>query len=254
MLSLMDIQVCHESIDAVTVDSAWLDATDWTSFANLYWEEYRPKQLAVSFKAVADGGELHHDDLERAMEPFKLFINDDWIDEVYNGITQFSSLDCDEFVNFVGLYWTRMRQEFNTAFKMCDTDGSESIEVRELAGLLSAMGMEPLLPVIEEIFEEVDTDRSNSIELDEFHQFLRILKDREGFSLSEYERLMATFERFDLDQSQSLDTDEAFRSLRYMHYSITEEEARYLLEEVDPPDGRLDVQRYGDGKGSARTS
>ena len=60
------------------------------------------------------------------------------------------------------------KQEIKEAFDLFDTDGSGSIDAKELKVAMRALGFEPKKEEIQKMIADVDDDGSGSIEFDEF--------------------------------------------------------------------------------------
>eukprot|EP00553_Chaetoceros_curvisetus_P014369 CAMPEP_0204651622 /NCGR_PEP_ID=MMETSP0718-20130828/13658_1 /ASSEMBLY_ACC=CAM_ASM_000674 /TAXON_ID=230516 /ORGANISM="Chaetoceros curvisetus" /LENGTH=87 /DNA_ID=CAMNT_0051675415 /DNA_START=217 /DNA_END=476 /DNA_ORIENTATION=- len=59
-------------------------------------------------------------------------------------------------------------QEIREAFDLFDTDGSGSIDAKELKVAMRALGFEPKKEEIRKMIADVDKDNSGSIDFDEF--------------------------------------------------------------------------------------
>lgn len=67
------------------------------------------------------------------------------------------------------------------AFDLCDTDGSGTIDAKELKVAMRALGFEPKKDELKQIISEVDPDGTGAIE---FEDFQRIMAARMvGYSL-----------------------------------------------------------------------
>ena len=64
------------------------------------------------------------------------------------------------------------RQEIREAFDLFDTDGSGSIDAKELKVAMKALGFEPTKDEIKRMINDVDTDGTGSIS---FAQFLQMM-------------------------------------------------------------------------------
>ena len=59
-------------------------------------------------------------------------------------------------------------EEYREAFEVFDKDGSGTITVQELYQVITSMGQKCTLADAKEMIKEVDTDKNETIELDEF--------------------------------------------------------------------------------------
>jgi Ca2+-binding EF-hand superfamily protein len=247
MVGLMGIRIVPDVLQPLAASAAKLpfaNKEEWCNFANQYWAFQRSDILHGVFRRYMDDGEVHITELSNALEFLHIHVDPTWLKDVYEDLTQVNTLDYSEFIRFVNEYWHRSQKEYHEAFRKCDQDMSGAIDMFELSGLLAALDIMPLETVLAEIFAEVDVDGSGEIEFNEFQTFIRILHMREGFTLSEHNRLMATFRKFDLDKSGNLDMDEALKTLVYMHYSISRDEAEVIFKSFTSQHGGLTEREF----------
>merc|ERR1712146_114020 len=75
-------------------------------------------------------------------------------------------------------------QEMGEAFDLFDTDGSGSIDAKELKVAMRALGFEPKKEEIQKMISDVDDDGSGSIENDEILKAFRLFDDDETGKIS----------------------------------------------------------------------
>merc|ERR1712225_112297 len=68
------------------------------------------------------------------------------------------------------------KQEIKEAFDLFDTDGSGSIDSKELKVAMRALGFEPKKEEIQKMISDVDDDGSGTIE---YEEFLKMMTDEE---------------------------------------------------------------------------
>eukprot|EP00360_Condylostoma_magnum_P001515 CAMPEP_0168315720 /NCGR_PEP_ID=MMETSP0210-20121227/12478_1 /TAXON_ID=40633 /ORGANISM="Condylostoma magnum, Strain COL2" /LENGTH=106 /DNA_ID=CAMNT_0008291069 /DNA_START=9 /DNA_END=326 /DNA_ORIENTATION=+ len=89
------------------------------------------------------------------------------------------------------------KQEIKEAFDLFDTDGSGSIDARELKVAMRALGFEPRKEEVRRMIAEVDKDGSGTIEFPEFLEMMAVkLAERDP-----REEIMKAFRLFDDDES-----------------------------------------------------
>jgi Ca2+-binding EF-hand superfamily protein len=111
------------------------------------------------------------------------------------------------------------------AFSVFDTDNSGAISAVELGQVLKSLG-QPLNPTeIRDLIKEVDTDRSGSIDFDEF-KTLMIAKQGDRQS-----RLELAFSIFDKDHSGHITANEMQSVMS--QFGLTDVELNALIKEVD---------------------
>eukprot|EP00929_Paragymnodinium_shiwhaense_P077298 TRINITY_DN39806_c1_g1_i1.p1 TRINITY_DN39806_c1_g1~~TRINITY_DN39806_c1_g1_i1.p1 ORF type:complete len:1328 (-),score=266.44 TRINITY_DN39806_c1_g1_i1:295-4278(-) len=190
--------------------------------------------LLTTFHRLARDGEIHRQRLFEALEVSGVHCPmQPWIDDTFQSMSGYQSLDCDEFMNFVEAYKVRHHDEVTEAFrKHCDEDGGE-IDAADLRELLKNLGMTPMEDVLEEIIQEVDDNGTGALDFEEFEAVLALIFRREGFCKREFDRLVGAFVVFDADNSNTLDTHEVASALRYLNYHLDQETCHRIVQEVD---------------------
>jgi Ca2+-binding EF-hand superfamily protein len=198
------------------------------------------------FQKVQDDGQVHHDDLLSALELSGFHCPDqEWVDDVYYRITQYSAIGADDFVALVRLYALRQKQAFIEAFRRADTDGSNELERHELRDLLKGLGIEPMRHVLDEVFAETDADGKGTLDVIEFEAVMDLIRGREGFTKREYDEFTYVYKKFDFDRSDEIDTQELTAILGWLGYACDLKEAKDILAEVDVDhSGTLNPREY----------
>lgn len=60
------------------------------------------------------------------------------------------------------------REELEEAFRLFDREGDGQIETQELSNLLWSLGLQPSREEVEDLLVEMDADRSETVDIDEF--------------------------------------------------------------------------------------
>lgn len=198
------------------------------------------------FQKIQDDGQVHQDDLISALE-LSGFHNPDqeWVDDVYYRITQYSAIGADDFVALVRLYCLRQKQAFIDAFRRADTDGSNELDRSELKTLLKGLGIEPMRHVLDEVFAETDVDGKGTLDVIEFESVMDLIRNREGFTRREHDEFTYVYKKFDFDGSDEIDTQELTAILGWLGYACDLKEAKDILAEVDvDKSGTLNPREY----------
>ena len=87
------------------------------------------------------------------------------------------------------------KQEIREAFDLFDTDGSQTIDAKELKVAMRALGFEPNKDEIKKMIADIDKDGNGTIEFDEF---LAMMTAKMGERDSR-EEIMKAFRLFDDD-------------------------------------------------------
>eukprot|EP00913_Durusdinium_trenchii_P026129 g24512.t1 len=139
-------------------------------------------------------------------------------------------LALDEFAVVIHHFEVHRAQQIKAQFNQLDEDGSGAIDKGELRRLLWDTGYSVNRDTLDEIFDEVDKDKSGSVELKEFELVLKIVYDRFGFSRSEVKAFYTLFDRYDADLSGELSADELAGALGWCGHPTSIAEARDIIE------------------------
>jgi Ca2+-binding EF-hand superfamily protein len=117
-----------------------------------------------------------------------------------------------------------------SAFSVFDADGNGSISAQELGEVMRSLGQNPTPAQVRQLIQEVDTNRSGTID---FEEFKALMIGRQGDRIS---RLKLAFSVFDRDQTGH----------------ITKAELQQIMHQFDLSDAELDemiheVDEDGDG-------
>ena len=127
------------------------------------------------------------------------------------------------------------KQEIKEAFDLFDTDGSGSIDAKELKVAMRALGFEPKKEEIQKMIQDVDTDGSGQIEWDEFLKMMTTkLLNRDPM-----EEIKKAFKLFDDDNTGKISFKNLKRVAKELGEKITDEELQEMIDEAD---------RDGDGE------
>lgn len=167
------------------------------------------------------------------------------IDEVWTGITQYRTVDFEDFTNFVRAYIQATHQHYKASFEKYDSDGSGQIDHAEILCCLKEFNLDPMEHVVWELMHAYDTDKSGCLEYEEFVGLLDTLRRRQGFSTHDYVSLVHTFQRFDEDGSGTLDAGEFSMLLAYQGYSLRPIEAEKIVHDVDKDNsGSINLKQF----------
>eukprot|EP00441_Pelagodinium_beii_P043394 CAMPEP_0197627016 /NCGR_PEP_ID=MMETSP1338-20131121/5749_1 /TAXON_ID=43686 ORGANISM="Pelagodinium beii, Strain RCC1491" /NCGR_SAMPLE_ID=MMETSP1338 /ASSEMBLY_ACC=CAM_ASM_000754 /LENGTH=1038 /DNA_ID=CAMNT_0043197627 /DNA_START=1 /DNA_END=3117 /DNA_ORIENTATION=- len=198
------------------------------------------------FKKLQDHNEIHNDDLPRALELSGFAaVQRKWVDDIFWGMSEYSTIEIDDYLRFMKMYQTKQHKEYEIAFRACDEDGSGFVESAELAELLRSFGIEPMSHVLQQAIEEVDEDGRGELDLEEFKNLMRMLVTREGFSRDEYENFVCIYQRFDRDGSGTCSTKELSSILNWLGYSVPADVVAQIAGEVDVDgSGEIDEREF----------
>ena len=127
------------------------------------------------------------------------------------------------------------KQEIREAFDLFDTDGSGTIDAKELKVAMRALGFEPKKEEIKKMISDIDKDGSGTID---FNEFLEMMTAKMAEKDSR-EEILKAFRLFDDDESGKISFKNLKRVAKELGENMTDEELQEMIDEAD---------RDGDGE------
>merc|ERR1712137_131632 len=127
------------------------------------------------------------------------------------------------------------KQEIREAFDLFDTDGSGTIDAKELKVAMRALGFEPKKEEIKKMISDIDTDGSGTID---FQEFLEMMTAKMSQKDSR-EEILKAFRLFDDDETGKITFRNLKRVAKELGENMTDEELQEIIDEAD---------RDGDGE------
>ncbi|KAI3892884.1 hypothetical protein MKW92_037485 [Papaver armeniacum] len=121
------------------------------------------------------------------------------------------------------------RQEIREAFELFDTDGSGTIDAKELNVAMRALGFEMTEEQITQMIADVDKDGSGAIDFDEF---VYMMTDKMG-ERDTKEELMKAFRIIDQDENGKISASDIQRIAKDLGESFTDREIEQMIDEAD---------------------
>ncbi|KAL3773843.1 hypothetical protein ACHAWO_002208 [Cyclotella atomus] len=133
------------------------------------------------------------------------------------------------------------KQEIREAFDLFDTDGSGTIDAKELKVAMRALGFDPSKEEIRKLISQVDTDKSGTVN---FPEFLNMMTTKMGERDSR-EEIIKAFRLFDDDETGKI----SFRNLKRVAVelgeTISDEELQEMIDEADRDgDGEVSQEEF----------
>jgi len=120
-------------------------------------------------------------------------------------------------------------KEIKDAFNLFDTDGSGSIDAKELQVAMTALGFEPKKEEIQQMIAGIDKDGSGTIE---FEEFLAMMTEKmEGKDSNE--EMIKAFKMFDEEGKGKITIENLRRVAKDLGEIISEEELHQMIDEAD---------------------
>uniref|UniRef100_A0A8C5JGW2 Centrin 1 n=1 Tax=Junco hyemalis TaxID=40217 RepID=A0A8C5JGW2_JUNHY len=112
------------------------------------------------------------------------------------------------------------QREIRDAFELFDTDGSGSIDVKELKVAMRALGFEPKKEEIKKIISDIDKEGTGKIS---FSDFLAVMSQRMAEKDSK-EEILKAFKLFDDDETGKISFQNLKRVAKVLGENLTDEE------------------------------
>ncbi|NXA79533.1 CETN2 protein, partial [Thryothorus ludovicianus] len=134
-----------------------------------------------------------------------------------------------------------LQQEIREAFELFHTDGSDSIDVKELKVAMRALGFEPKKEEIKKIISDVDKEGTGKIS---FTDFLAVMSQKMAEKDSK-EEILKAFKLFDDDETGKISFKNLKRVARDLGENLTDEELQEMIDEADRDgDGEVSEQEF----------
>lgn len=127
------------------------------------------------------------------------------------------------------------RQEIKEAFDLFDTDGSGTIDAKELKVAMRALGFEPKKEEVRKMIAGIDADGTGTID---FNEFLEMMTQKMS-ERDPKEEIMKAFRLFDDDETGKISFKNLKRVAKELGENMTDQELQEMIDEAD---------RDGDGE------
>ena len=134
-------------------------------------------------------------------------------------------------------------EEIREAFNLFDTDGSGTIDPKELKQAMKSLGFDAKNATIYQMILDIDKDGSGSIEFDEFLDMMtHKMSDKDTD-----EDIMKVFNLFDDDGTGKISLRNLKRVAKELGETMTEAELLEMIERADgDQDGEISPQEFRD--------
>uniref|UniRef100_A0A4X2K7D1 EF-hand domain-containing protein n=1 Tax=Vombatus ursinus TaxID=29139 RepID=A0A4X2K7D1_VOMUR len=129
------------------------------------------------------------------------------------------------------------KQEIREGFELFDTDGTGTIDVKELKVALRALGFYPKKEEIKKVISDIDKEGTVKIS---FNDFLAVITQKMAEKYTK-EEILKTFRLFNDDETRKISFKNLKRVARELGENLTDEELQEMIDEAD---------RDGDGETS----
>ena len=133
------------------------------------------------------------------------------------------------------------KQEIREAFDLFDTDGSGTIDAKELKVAMRALGFEPKKEEIKKMISDIDKDGSGTID---FSEFLEMMTAKMSEKDSR-EEILKAFRLFDDDETGKISFRNLKRVAKELGENMTDEGLQEMIDEADRDgDGEINEDEF----------
>lgn len=133
------------------------------------------------------------------------------------------------------------KQEVREAFDLFDSDGSGTIDVKELKVAMRALGFEPRKEEMKKMISEVDKEATGKIS---FNDFLAVMTQKMAEKDTK-EEILKAFRLFDDDETGKISFKNLKRVANELGESLTDEELQEMIDEADRDgDGEVNEEEF----------
>ncbi|XP_035283186.1 uncharacterized protein cetn4 isoform X1 [Anguilla rostrata] len=133
------------------------------------------------------------------------------------------------------------KQEIREAFDLFDTDGSGTIDVKELKVAMRALGFEPKKEEIKKMIADIDKEGSGTIDFNDFLSMMTVKMSEKDSK----EEILKAFRLFDDDGTGKISFKNLKRVAKELGENLTDEELQEMIDEADRDgDGEINEQEF----------
>ncbi|CAE7200644.1 CALML5 [Symbiodinium sp. CCMP2456] len=198
------------------------------------------EQWDAAFAKFASDGEIHVDDLRRALQLCGFCdVREAALQEALKDCTAYNTLDKGEFESFVCRFDCGLHGTYKMEFGQLDPCSAGTIDAGQLEHLLKRIGQPVRRFVLDELVSEVNGDGYGHVDFDGFLKVRHLIKKREGFAARELDLFSQVFEHFDREKTGFISQEEFANALAWLGFPDSFAELH-----VERRDGRLSENEF----------
>jgi len=133
------------------------------------------------------------------------------------------------------------KQEIREAFDLFDTDGSGTIECKELKVAMRALGFEPKKEDLKKMIAEIDKSGTGVMD---FNEFLELMSAKMAEKDTK-EEILKAFKLFDDDGTGKISFKNLKRVSKELGENLTDEEIQEMIDDADKDgDGEINEEEF----------
>ncbi|KAJ0002786.1 hypothetical protein NQD34_007935 [Periophthalmus magnuspinnatus] len=134
-----------------------------------------------------------------------------------------------------------IKQEIKEAFDLFDTDGTGTIDVKELKVAMRALGFEPKKEEIKKMIADIDKEGSGMIDFDDFLSMMSVKMSEKDSK----EEILKAFRLFDDDCTGKISFKNLKRVAKELGENLRDEELQDMIDEADRDgDGEVSEEEF----------
>eukprot|EP00814_Leptocylindrus_danicus_P017924 CAMPEP_0116020328 /NCGR_PEP_ID=MMETSP0321-20121206/9733_1 /TAXON_ID=163516 /ORGANISM="Leptocylindrus danicus var. danicus, Strain B650" /LENGTH=154 /DNA_ID=CAMNT_0003491001 /DNA_START=96 /DNA_END=560 /DNA_ORIENTATION=+ len=135
-------------------------------------------------------------------------------------------------------------EEIREAFNLFDTDGSGTIDPKELVEAMKSLGFETKNQVVYNMIADVDKNKSGEID---FNEFLELITSKIGVvgDVNSKENIQKVFELYDDDQTGFITLQNLKRVAKELGENMSDAELQEMIDRADgDKDGQISLDEF----------
>jgi len=157
-------------------------------------ETARMKAAFLRKRVPGADQEVYKEDLAAILKHLGYIYSDEApISQMADEISEFSTLEYEEFVKFMYSYAKFEHGKFKEVFASVDGDGNGVLDVEEIMQYLTRLGYTPLRSTVKYAMRLVDLNGNGVLDFEELVLLIHLYRHTEGFTQDELEQLNSIF-------------------------------------------------------------
>ncbi|ESO09582.1 hypothetical protein HELRODRAFT_73405, partial [Helobdella robusta] len=133
------------------------------------------------------------------------------------------------------------KQEIKEAFDLFDTEGTGTIDTKEIKVAMRALGFEPKKEEIKKMIADIDKEGTGRLDFNDFMTLMTSKMNEKDYK----EEIMKAFRLFDDDETGKISFKNLKRVAKELGENLTDEELQEMIDEADRDgDGEINESEF----------